>query len=561
MPDPSIMSNIFFSNVGANKHENEASVLPLPLNLIALIISYLERPADLARTCRTCRVFHYIGLPQLYSNVSLRSYDYIRYSRRDGRPDGCGMASPFSMGLNGLVSRNVAGYVRSFEVCGEWKEHTLGEHAKVGRVPDETMMLNSLVRVAVEKMAVLDSFSWALNIKMLPAVWHGLAQRNSLTKLTVRFPSSRHPRPLTLVPPMPNLQHLKITEIDPLCYPDDISLLLLGSKKLRHLKLHWSPRMREARELSTHESAYFGRCATAGYSIPLRTIAVQNLYTYHDISGCNLFDHTFVEEVTFLNSTGGLGDDPGTVFVDQHSWRKSEEDPPENLKMLRVDKVSHQQCSFLSNIKGLERLYLIGPQPPRGRGIKDTTPNGGTPLPNSPASNYSSPGSTDNSNIMALKDDYIEAITKNNGRTLKHLLLLPQWRLTNDDIALITRQCPNLEQLGIGAEYSNFQHLRLLVPFLKNLKILRILSSPDDPSFVNKMREIDDRGMHEKRLADETAKWNLSKLQYMELGAEDLIFEIGKREGAKRGAKNIVRKKAWEEVRGFDIWALDCHDI
>lgn len=360
---------------------------------------------------------------------------------------------------------------------------------------------------------------------------------------------------------MPNLQHLKITEIDPLCYPDDISLLLLGSKKLRHLKLHWSPRMREARELSTHESAYFGRCATAGYSIPLRTIAVQNLYTYHDISGCNLFDHTFVEEVTFLNSTGGLGDDPGTVFVDQHSWRKSEEDPPENLKMLRVDKVSHQQCSFLSNIKGLERLYLIGPQPPRGRGIKDTTPNGGTPLPNSPASNYSSPGSTDNSNIMALKDDYIEAITKNNGRTLKHLLLLPQWRLTNDDIALITRQCPNLEQLGIGAEYSNFQHLRLLVPFLKNLKILRILSSPDDPSFVNKMREIDDRGMHEKRLADETAKWNLSKLQYMELGAEDLIFEIGKREGAKRGAKNIVRKKAWEEVRGFDIWALDCHDI
>lgn len=319
--------------------------------------------------------------------------------------------------------------------------------------------------------------------------------------------------------------------------------------------------MREARELSTHESAYFGRCATAGYSIPLRTIAVQNLYTYHDISGCNLFDHTFVEEVTFLNSTGGLGDDPGTVFVDQHSWRKSEEDPPENLKMLRVDKVSHQQCSFLSNIKGLERLYLIGPQPPRGRGIKDTTPNGGTPLPNSPASNYSSPGSTDNSNIMALKDDYIEAITKNNGRTLKHLLLLPQWRLTNDDIALITRQCPNLEQLGIGAEYSNFQHLRLLVPFLKNLKILRILSSPDDPSFVNKMREIDDRGMHEKRLADETAKWNLSKLQYMELGAEDLIFEIGKREGAKRGAKNIVRKKAWEEVRGFDIWALDCHDI
>ena len=64
------------------------------------------------------------------------------------------------MGLNGLVSRNVAGYVKSFEVCGEWKEHALEEHAKVGRVPDETMVLNSLVRVAVEKMLVLDSFRY-----------------------------------------------------------------------------------------------------------------------------------------------------------------------------------------------------------------------------------------------------------------------------------------------------------------------------------------------------------------------------------------------------------------
>ena len=71
------------------------------------------------------------------------------------------MASPFSMGLNGLVSRNVAGYVKSFEVCGEWKEHALEEHARVGRVPDETMMLNSLVRVAIERMAVMDNFRYS----------------------------------------------------------------------------------------------------------------------------------------------------------------------------------------------------------------------------------------------------------------------------------------------------------------------------------------------------------------------------------------------------------------
>lgn len=71
------------------------------------------------------------------------------------------MASPFSMGLSGLVLRNVSGYVQDLEVCGEWKEHELQEHARVGRVPDESMMMNTLVRVAVEKMTVLDRFRCA----------------------------------------------------------------------------------------------------------------------------------------------------------------------------------------------------------------------------------------------------------------------------------------------------------------------------------------------------------------------------------------------------------------
>jgi len=73
------------------------------------------------------------------------------------------MASPFSMGLSGLVSRNVAGYVKTFEVCGEWKEYELEEHSRVGRVPDASMMLNSLVRVAIERMPVLQSFRYLHN--------------------------------------------------------------------------------------------------------------------------------------------------------------------------------------------------------------------------------------------------------------------------------------------------------------------------------------------------------------------------------------------------------------
>lgn len=68
------------------------------------------------------------------------------------------MASPFSMGLNGLVSRNVAGYVKRFTVLGEWKDHEVEYYSKAGRVTDGSMMLSILIRVAIEKMVVLDSF-------------------------------------------------------------------------------------------------------------------------------------------------------------------------------------------------------------------------------------------------------------------------------------------------------------------------------------------------------------------------------------------------------------------
>lgn len=70
------------------------------------------------------------------------------------------MGSPFSMGLNGLVLRNVTAYVRKFRVRGEWKDNELQENSSIGRVTEGSMMLNTLVRVAVEKMPILDSFRY-----------------------------------------------------------------------------------------------------------------------------------------------------------------------------------------------------------------------------------------------------------------------------------------------------------------------------------------------------------------------------------------------------------------
>ena len=395
---------------------------------------------------------------------------------------------------------------------------------------------------------------------MLSTAWQGLAQKPSLTKLTIRFPTSRTPRPIAVAPPLPNLQYLKVTDIDPLCYPDDISHLLLGSKKLQHLKLHYSPRMRDAREPSVHAGQFYGRIMAANYVIPLKTVATQNLYTSHDDACDSIIDMSTIEEVTFLNSTSGLGDDGSTVFVDGHYHKPKGMIPPA-LKMVRVDKISRHQCEFLSQINGLERLYLLGPHTrPRS---KDTL-NDTTPLPHSPESTGSSPGNYDPCHIQSLKEDYLSAITKKHGSTLQHLLLPPQWRLTDDDIALIVRSCPNLTQLAFGAEFHNFKNLRLMVPFLRDLTALRLLGSPDDNTFTNKMRELDEIGMHEKHIGDDTTNRDYDRLKWMEVGAEDQIFEIGKlvpRGEGKHARRREVWKRPLEAVMDVDIWKMDCLEI
>lgn len=96
-------------------------------------------------------------LPRLYENVTLRSYSEIRYI--DGRPEGYGNGSPFAMGLNTLVSRSFTEYVQSFGVIGDWREHDLDDY-KQGRVPDNSMVLQIVLRAALDRMKNLKTFAY-----------------------------------------------------------------------------------------------------------------------------------------------------------------------------------------------------------------------------------------------------------------------------------------------------------------------------------------------------------------------------------------------------------------
>ncbi|KAL8860715.1 MAG: hypothetical protein Q9178_002745 [Gyalolechia marmorata] len=513
----------------------------------------LEASADLARTCRTCRVFHYMTLPQLYTNVTLRSYDSIRYSSEHGRVEGSGMGSPFVMGLNGLVLRNVAGYVRRLELVGEWKEDNLEECSKRGRVPDSSIILNTLVRVAIERATNLRDLCWELNTKMLPTIWQALKLSN-IKSLTLKFPSSRDPRPIMIVPPLQSLVALRVLNVDPLCYVDDISLLLAESKRLRDLTIVWSPRMREVKEPSVNLSTMFGRTQAKGQPLKLNKVAIKNLFTYAGDSCQGYYDHSALQELTIINSTGGLGDAGAAAFVDSPC---REAGPPlQSLKSIRMDKISRELQVLLANSRGLEKLYIFGGK----KAAKHESPNA---FPRSPASNGSSSPSDLHSDN--LRDDTIEAIAQNHGQTLRHLLLPPQWRLTSDNIALIVHNCPNLEQLGLGAEFDRFISMRLLMPFLPKLIALRVLDNPDSTEFRDKMHELDD-GRHEKHIGGTTSVRGWSKMRWMELAG--LLFEVGTTElmeEEEMPGKMSYRRKVWkrdaEAVKDIDIWRLDSLDV
>lgn len=72
------------------------------------------------------------------------------------------------MALDGLVSRNIGGYVRELRLEGAWKEVGFEEFEK-GRVPDNTMMLNIVIKAALEKMEKLEAF-WLVHLLLKEAL-------------------------------------------------------------------------------------------------------------------------------------------------------------------------------------------------------------------------------------------------------------------------------------------------------------------------------------------------------------------------------------------------------
>jgi hypothetical protein len=330
--------------------------------------------------------------------------------------------------------------------------------------------------------------------------------------------------------------------------------------------------MRENGEESANLLNYFGRCIAAKHQIPVKRMALYNLYARNSGDGFeHCTDPQILEDITIMNCMGGSSD-PMTVFLDD-TWRiKSSHPVPMNLKMMRGDILDRDHCSMLAKFHGLERMYLIGKRrgsKPGSSAATPTTPSmtSGTPSTNC-ASGYGTPTE---SQCKSLASDYL-AVIQSNHRTMRHLLLSDQWQLSEDALYKLCQSCPDLEQLGFACSVPPLESLRRIFSAMPNLWALRLLV-PQGSDLAEKLESVGVE-MHQFALATELWRPEFKNLQYVGLG-QNWVFKLGGviyppkgRNGVPPGQENSMNAKRLgpvrrmerlkaEDVKHIEIWGLD----
>ncbi|KAH9865968.1 hypothetical protein J1614_008532 [Plenodomus biglobosus] len=350
-------------------------------------------------------------------------------------------------------------------------------------------------------------------------------------------------------------------------------MIILGSKKLEQLKLHWSPRMRDSGEESVNLLTIFGRCFAARYAVPIKRLEIHNLYTrFHGDAMQNVIDHSAQTEITVINSMGSS--DPMTVFLD-NAWKVARKGPvPMNLKMLRTDSVDKEGATMLSRFQGLERLYFVGKK--RGRG-SSSKPNTAAATPTTPStvtpgvtSGLGTPTVTEHQ-CRSSASDYLAAIQVNH-RTIRHLLLSDRWQVNDDAFFKLCQSCPNLEQLGFCCLVPPLESMRQVVAMVPKLWAIRLLL-PQGPDSADKIDTMDS-DVHMFAIATEFWRPEYKNIKYLGLG-DNHVYKLGgvyfppkgkanspegqdnsmnaRRSGPVRNVELVSR----ESVNHIEIWGMD----
>jgi hypothetical protein len=369
-----------------------------------------------------------------------------------------------------------------------------------------------------------------------------------------------------------------VYDIDPLCYPDDISLLLVGSKKLENLKLHWSPRMRAVGEESVTLHSIFGRCLAANYALPIKRLAIYNIYTR--FSG-DEFHHVInpdtQTDITVINSMGSS--DPVTIFADE-SWRvHGHQVTPYNLKMIRTDHTDKESAVVLGKFKGLERMYIVsnkrGKQSSKSNSTAatPTTPSTMTPGMSSVGSASNTPKTMTDQRCRNIGSEFLAVIQANHNHTMRHLLLLDRWVLSDDALYRLCQTCSNLEQLGFATSVPPLESLRQVFALVPKLWAVRFLFRPSSDT-SDPTDDGTDADMHAFAIGTEFWRPEYKNIKYVGFG-DNVIFKLGgvhfphnnkhpipngqdnsmnaKRAGPIRKVELVKR----EDVNHIELWGMD----
>jgi hypothetical protein len=498
---------------------------------------------------------YYMTLPVLYERVTLRSYPETRYV--DGRPEGYGSGSPFVMGLTGLASGNSGALVKEFTVTGAWSEPGIDEYSR-GKIPDSTILLGIALRAAMDRMTHLKHLVWNLDSKPTKSIYQGLAARPTLTSLSLRFPQVRSPRPIVVIPPMPNLRRLRVSDIDPLCYPDDVSLLIFHAKQLEDLRIQWSPRMRQEAEPSISLRSIFGKCLEAGYKPKVKHLGLQNFYGPNTGDLKDVFDPAHLESADFLEVFGGTYNRPTTIWVDE-TWKNIPDAAYfKNYKTHRVSEPAPEHAKILSMFSGLREMYMISNK------SSDHDPkwefNSPITAANTPATPLSAltPTAFEEKQASSTCKAYLQALTMNHGQSLTKLLLSDQWPLSGSQIGEIVSKCPNLEQVGFALAKDAGEVMAILSPFFTKLRAVRILPNANSAVLL---QEPGVAGLMDGTRT-EPLYWRCLNQRVRYCGLGDAIFRIDKAvqlpdEEGNPEWYNRVTLATLEDVQHLEIWGLD----
>ena len=406
-----------------------------------------------------------------------------------------------------------------------------------------------------------------------------------------------------------------MTNYDPLCYPDDISTMLLHADKLDNVQLHFSPRMRDQGETSVVLSQFFRKLVMAKKQLKISRMGVYNLLASMDPTEClSAIDTTACRYFTALNSFG-LDEDKftatsnATYFIDR-TWLVPVDQVDEpKPKLVRVDQLHKRHAFDLQRAAGLEYLYLVNarhkPEGVNGSSALSTpTSRDASPRPPSAIGSGSSGSRSSRTTptpSTSLRDLYMDNICNVCGPTLKHLILPSRWPLPQTTVARLIRSAPNLTQLSAALVCIDLHVSRMLFPFLTKLYAVRLLSPTQEGAEGRKMQcifekfvETDD-DYHAEELSQELAettsdggKSDFPYLRYVGIGhkvweigglieepveihvadetrtRDDVTWDAQSENGAPRQElqrKRRVTRIEEEDVKHVEIWKMDSLDV